>query len=237
MWKEGEVKVAGTRGGKERVQECVSHLMWDTGNVMVDGELILPDNVPLQQTARAAKKFRSDVSPTLIYAVYDVVEPNLPFEERHALLTKLVEDAPANVVLVETVRVENEQELFEAHARFTAQGYEGTMVRSGTDGYNVGHRSNSLLKLKDFLDAEFKIVGAKDGKGSFEGKIIFVCETHDGLNEFDCVPEGTMEYRADLYKNRADHIGKWLTVRFQSLSERNKPQFPIGVDFREDGEF
>ena len=237
MLKEGDGKVAYTRGGKEHVQECVSHLMWDTGNVMVDGELILPDNVPLQQTARAAKKFRSDVSPTLIYAVYDVVEPNLPFEERHALLTKLVEDAPANVVLVETVRVENEQELFEAHARFTAQGYEGTMVRSGTDGYNVGHRSNSLLKLKDFLDAEFKIIGAKDGKGSFEGKIIFVCETHDGLNEFDCVPEGNMEYRADLYKNRADHIGKMLTVRYQSLSERNKPQFPIGVDFREDGEF
>ena len=237
MLKEGDGKVAYTRGGKEHVQECVSHLMWDTGNVMIDGELILPDNVPLQQTARAAKKFRADVSPTLIYAVYDVVEPNLPFEERHALLTKLVEDAPANVVLVETVRVENEQELFEAHARFTAQGYEGTMVRSGTDGYNVGHRSNSLLKLKDFLDAEFKIIGAKDGKGSFEGKIIFVCETHDGLNEFDCVPEGNMEYRADLYKNRADHIGKMLTVRYQSLSERNKPQFPIGVDFREDGEF
>lgn len=236
MLKEGDGLTAWTRGGKKHVQACVSHLMWDTGVNMIDGELILPHMPPLQETSRAAKKFRPDVSPTLIYAVYDVVEPNLSFEGRYALLQGLAENAPPNIRVVETVRVENEQELFEAHARFTAQGYEGTIVRSGPDGYNIGHRSNSLLKLKDFVDAEFRIVSYTDGKGSFEGKMIFICETPNG-NTFNVTPEGTMEYRAELWNDRKQYIGRWLTVRFQTLSEDQIPIFPIGVDVRDVGEF
>ena len=236
MLKKANGHRAWTRGGKEHVQECVSHLMWDTYRYMVDGELILPHMPPLQETSRAAKKFRPDVSPTLIYAVYDIVEPDISFGERSAILSRLVESAPSNVHFVETVKVENEQELFEAHARFTSQGYEGTIVRSGSDGYNIGYRSNSLLKMKDFQDAEFKIVSYTDGKGSFEGKMIFICETSNG-NTFNVTPEGTMDYRKELWNNRKEYVGRWLTVRFQTLSEDQIPIFPIGVDVRDVGEF
>ena len=237
MLKEGDGKAAWTRGGKPHVMECVQHLMWDTGNVMVDGELILPHMPPLQETARAAKKYRPGVSDKLIYAVYDVVEPDMPFAERYELLEKVMKNSPPNVRLVLTVEIANEEELRQRHGEFVQSGYEGAIVRSGQDGYNVGHRSNSLLKFKDFKDAEFKIIGAKDGKGSFKGKVIFICETHDGLNEFDCVPEGPMSYRAELYEDRADYIGRYLTVRYAYLSEENKPIFPIGIDFRNEGEF
>ena len=147
MLKEGDGKIAYTRGGKEHVRECVEHLMWDTGNVMVDGELMLPGNRPLQETSRAAKKFREGVSPTLLYFVYDIVEPNMPFRARSELLRSLVKQAPENVVLVETIEIANERELLEVHKRFTSQGFEGTMIRSGEDGYAIGHRSSSLLKL------------------------------------------------------------------------------------------
>jgi DNA ligase-1 len=233
----GNGSTAWTRGGKKHVRECVEHLMWDAKlNVPIDGELILPHMPPLQETSRAAKKFRPGVSDTLIYCVYDIAAEHLSFSTRYSLLEKLVKEAPENVRLVETRKVNNEQELFEAHAHFVSEGYEGTIIRTDEHGYEVGHRSSSLLKMKDFQDAEFKIVDVVEGKGSFKGKAVFVCETDEGYR-FNTAPEGTMEYRAELWRTRKDHIGKWLTIRFQALTEDGAPQFPVGVEIREEGEF
>jgi DNA ligase-1 len=236
MLKSPNGKVAWTRGGKEHVRECVKHLMWYTDALVVDGELMLPGNRPLQETASAAKKYWRGLSETLIYYVYDVVAPKLPFSKRYELLTELVKKAPPNVKLVVTVKVNNEQELFEAHAKITKLGFEGTIIRTDVGGYEVGHRSNSLLKLKDFQDAEFKIIGVEEGKGNYKGRAILVCETHEG-NQFNVVPEGTQDYRAKLWQTRESLIGQWLTVRYQTLSKDGVPIFPVGVDFRERGEF
>ena len=243
MLKEADGTEAWTRGGKLHVQECVKHLMW-RGEFMADGELILPPFVvdgkqkfhPLQHTAAAAKKFRADTSPTLLYCVYDIVAPDKPFSERYEILQEMALDAPDQVVVVETILVQNEEELFEAHSHFVAEGYEGTIIRSGDGGYEIGHRSNTLLKLKNFFDGEYKIVGAKEGKGSFEGKCCFICVTDEG-KEFSVNPEGTMEYRAHLWETRVEHIGKWLTVRYYSVTDDGKPSHATGIDFREEGEF
>lgn len=234
--KEADGKEAWTRGGKPHVRECVEHLMWKSGDLMTDGELILPDMPVLQVTARAAKKFREDgSSASLIYMVYDVVE-DVEFRIRHNLLTHLELAFPEQVRLVETHVVNNETEIFIWHEDFIRRGYEGTIVRSGDVGYNIGHRSNSLLKLKDFQDSEFLIVDVEEGKGSFKGKAIFVCETAAGYR-FNVTPEGTHEYKAELWDTREQHPGKWLTVRYQDLSEDGAPQFPVGVVIREEGEF
>jgi DNA ligase-1 len=210
--------------------------MWKSEDCIIDGELLLPHMPPLQETSRAAKKFRKGISDTLEYHVYDIVDNKNPFTIRYAKLQRLSKKFPKNVKLVPTEVVNDEQELFEAHSKFVSKGYEGTIVRNFDGLYEIGHRSNSLLKLKDFQDAEFRIVDVEEGKGSFKGKAIFVCENKDGTR-FNCTPEGSMEYREELYRTRKNHIGKWLTVRFQALTEDNVPQFPIGVDIREDGEF
>ena len=63
-----------------------------------------------------------------------------------------------------------------------------------------------------------------------------MCETKGGAR-FNVTPEGTSEYREGLWNGRKKLIGKWLTVRFQTLSNDGVPIFPVGVDFREDGEF
>ena len=204
---------------------------------MVDVRLMLPGSRPLQETSAAAKKFRTGVSDTLEYHVYDVVEPDMPFAARSQLLRELVDNAPVKVWLVVTLEVQNEQELFEAHTGFVAEGYEGTIVRSGEGGYEIGHRSSTLLKVKDFQDAEFLVVDIIEGKGSFEGKAICVCETKSGKT-FKAVPEGTSEHRREVYTNRGKYIGKWLTVRFQTYSNSGTPTGnTVGVDFREEGEF
>lgn len=234
MLMDGET--AWTRGGKDHVRECVQHLLWDTGEYTVDGELLLPGNLPLQVTASAAKKYQRGVSETLQYHVYDLVEPDLPFSKRIELLAALVESgAPRNVKLVPTVLVESEAAVLTAHGVFTDYGYEGSIIRAATGRYEIGYRSHGLLKLKDFQDAEYRVVGVEHGKGSFADKAILVLEAKEGVT-FNAVPMGDEDYRRWLWRERDSLLGQMWTVRYQSLSREGKPIFPVAVAPRDNGD-
>jgi hypothetical protein len=61
-------------------------------------------------------------------------------------------------------------------------------------------------------------------------------ETDSG-ERFNCRPEGSQENRADLFKNRRELVGKYLTVRYFELSKDGIPLFPVGVGVRDLGDF
>ena len=229
-------KECWSRGGKDMVPECVAHLTFDTQGYTIDGELIMPGNVPLEETSQALKAFKPGISEQLTYQVYDVMV-DLPYSDRYDLLKKLLKNAPKNVKLVTGHVAKNEAEVMKYHKQFVKEGFEGVMVRWSDEGYNIGHRSSSLLKYKDFIDAEFKIVGVEEGEGSDKGQAKFICVTKEG-NEFGAKPEGKVEIKQEMWKNRKKLVGQWLTVRYQTITKKTRvPQFPVGVTIREDGEF
>jgi DNA ligase-1 len=155
---------------------------------------------------------------------------------RHQIIADLMHNAPKNVKMVKTVRADDETQVMHLHNLFVHDGYEGTMVRNPDMPYEIGKRSYSLLKLKDFIDSEYKILDVVDGEGSDVGLAIFVLEAERGQT-FNCRPEGTQENRAELYKNRKQLINKYMTVRYQELSRDGVPIFPVGVAIREWSEF
>ena len=224
-------KKAWSRSGKLIIPEVIQHLHFDTGGHIIDGELILPKNVLLQDTMKAIKKFREDLSPKLLYIIYDVVDTNKTFKERLKILDSL--KLPKNVVKAPTVIIDSENDVYQFHKQFVEEGYEGIIVRDGSEGYQIGHRSNQLQKYKNFTDDEFHIVDIIDGDGKFKESAIFVLKTKHG-NMFNCVPEGTMEHRKEIFSNRKSYIGKKLTVRYQELSEDKVPIFPVGVGVRDE---
>jgi DNA ligase-1 len=135
--------------------------------------------------------------------------------------------------IVDTSKVHNEAEMLHKHEVFTADAYEGTMVRSGGDEpYNFQYRDNQLQKYKDFLDDEFKIVGAKEGVGSAEGQATLRCVTKGG-KEFDVRCKGENAVREEQWQNWKSYIGKELTVRYQTLSDEGIPIFPVGIAIRD----
>lgn len=222
-----------SRQGKDFIAEVVAHLVFNTEGFTIDGELLLPSETGgFQDSLRAIKKFRPDVSPKLEYHVYDVVDEKMPFHVRYEMLQKLIAKAPPNVKLVQTHQISSEEEIFEHHARFTAAGFEGTMIRSHAGGYAVGQRNVQLLKLKDFLDDEFTIVGVEQGGGKELGCAIFVCETKD-KKQFNVRPTGNTENRKEMWSQKESYIGEPLTVRFQNLSEDGIPRFPTGIAIRD----
>ena len=237
-------KQGWSRGGKTIIPECIAHIKEEIGElpsgVSLDGELILPSNPLLQKTMTAIKKFRPELSPTLLYWVYDIVDPTRPFSERFEILKSLIPFGESHVILTPTAKVESPSDVSFHHSQFVSDGYEGSIVRFDLGGYDIGHRNNQLLKVKDFVDGEFEILNIIDGGGKFKGAAIFECRA-TATETFTVVPEGDMEYRRDLYKNRKEILSttKYLTVRYQELSKDGVPIFPVGVSLREtkDGGF
>lgn len=168
------------------------------------------------------------------YHVYDFPDPKATNKERNELLQLYKENFEGTPVhIVETLVVNDENELMDAFEHFLAEGYEGCIVRN-MDGLYVNKRSYDLLKIKEFDDSEFKIVGVKVGtKGSMAGKAVFTCEIPN-LGTFDCKMKGSLDELKKYADDPSLVIGKILTVKYQGYTKYGFPRFPVGLRFRED---
>lgn len=168
------------------------------------------------------------------YHVYDIPFPNMTNKERNELLQSYKEKFEGSPIhIVETIVVNDEDELMDAFDHFIEQGYEGCMVRN-MDGKYVNKRSYDLQKVKEFDDAEFKIVGIKVGtKGSMAGKAVFTCQLPNG-ETFDCKMKGSMDELKKYADDPSLVIDKILTVQYQGYTKYGMPRFPVGLRFRED---
>lgn len=233
--------VAWSRQGKLFIPEVYEHLKFETDGIIIDGELMLPrDEFTFQEGMTAIKKYRPELSSRLEYHVYDMYDPNNPdmtFEERKAKIFDIVftargVDFPSQVKPVRTDKVEDDARIMSLHGLNLQEGYEGTIIRDPNSVYTPGHRSVGLLKHKDFVDEEFEIIDTMDGKGKFEGAIMFRCVTAEG-KEFDCGLKGSIDARKAMYLEREKYHGRRLTVKFQEKTDDGIPRFPVGISVRD----
>lgn len=212
------------------VKDFIKHI--NIPNVELDGEIFV-HNCSFQEIIRNVKKYRENTTELLEYWIYDLVIPGMDFEQR----TKIIKDyfknnsKIGNLVYVTTNEVKNETEIFEQHAKFTQQNFEGTIIRNKLGGYILKHRSNNLLKYKDFIDSEFEIVDGKEASGDDVGTVVFVCKVGD--KTFDVRPKGSRELRREWLADIKNIIGKKLIVKYQKVSENGTPIFPVGICLRD----
>lgn len=140
---------------------------------------------------------------------------------------------------VETIELRDEAHMREVEDGFVKdEGYEGLMYRSLKGEYRPDKRSYDLLKVKRWKDAEFPIVGVKEGRGKFAGKAIFECMTVPGRDPnapqpFDCCAPGNFEDREEFLRRRNELPGKQATVKYFDWTEEGKPGFPVGMAVRD----
>lgn len=167
------------------------------------------------------------------YHIYDIVDNKKTFEQRDAELhdlRKSVLQLPT-LIFVETFTVKDDVALMFLFDSWRKTGYEGAMVRNADSLYE-NKRSYGLQKIKEFDDAEFKIVGVQAGRGRMSECAIFTCKQNDGA-EFNCKMEGSLEELKEILLKPKSVLGKKLTVRYQGLTNGNLPRFPIGVCIRD----
>lgn len=215
-----------------------------------DGELYLHE-ATFQDIVGAIKRDESnDLTARIEYWIYDLVDENLSFEDRHAKITdcfrqaypnyhrltkKFTEDSPTDelhIKQVETIKCAEEEKISHWHKIATDKGYEGIMLRNANGKYKVGGRSADLQKVKSFLDQEFDIEWATENKGKLVDTCVFNCITKDGAR-FAVMPEGSEEQRRQYWTDwQSGKIkpGDKLTVKFFSwtTSVPEVPRFPVG---------
>lgn len=115
---------------------------------------------------------------------------------------------------------------------FLAQGYEGAMVRNAKGKYEF-KRSQHLQKIKEFSDAEFRIIRIEEGRGKLAGHGIFVCLADDGVTEFAAKMKGETAKLKEFYEHPEKYIDQLLTVKFQGMTKYGVPRFPVALRLKE----
>lgn len=205
--------------------------------IPVDGELYAP-GYTFQENMKFIKKFvkplpvnvpQKGSSIDVKFNIYDVIS-ELPFIDRYAIASSIAE-LSTNVNLVETHKVTSEEEIIKWHKDFLEQGYEGTMVRWGNEGYKVNGRSSNLLKLKDFHDITCLVVDV-DASEKDQNLGLVVCTYNNKI--FGCGMKFSHKEREEILTNKDKYIGKMAEIRFFEFTDGGLPRFPICVGFRLD---
>jgi len=213
-----------------------------SAGLYLDGELYKHGG-NLQDIAGMARR-KSDMADQdsgIYFQVYDCFTPASPdmnYIDRRALLDRTLALRDLKYIRnTETFEVGHLAEITALYKRFLAEKYEGAMVRLNAPyrySYNSYH-SKVLLKMKETLDAEFRIIGVfAPDKGKTAGALMFVCATKEGA-QFNVTPAMPIEARIALFAkmnqvedNGATHFhnhwkDKMLIVEFGEWTKDKLP--------------
>ena len=164
------------------------------------------------------------------YMVFDLPGLEAPFDERLQRMRDLFAEPPsAHIALVQQFRVGGEAELMARLETVVAGGGEGLMLRDGRS-FHRGGRSDDLLKLKTYRDAEAVVVAHLPGKGKYRGMLgSLLVEMPDGRR----FKLGTG--LADVERRNPPPVGATVTFKYTGTTVNGIPRFASFLRIRDDG--
>lgn len=219
------------------IEKALAPLFDANPDLILDGELynqdLRDDFNTITSLVRKAKHTPETLEKAVRlvqYHIYDVIDADMMFSERSAKVRQLIgENGTGPLRTVETVLAKSLDDIDGYYSKWMEQGYEGQMVRLES-AYQVGRRSNSLLKRKDFITDEFPVVDVHEGEGNWAGCVKRFSLLHeDGKTVFGAGVRGTQEELARLLaeKSKPD----WATLRFFTRTPDGIPRFPVVIDW------
>lgn len=244
LYEDGEVK-SSSRGGGD-YDNATAHIRnhpalveWfeQNQNIVLDGELYVHGR-PLQWISGTARLEQPDArTEELEFWVYDIMDSEADFTQRNEQMLEMAEElnitsdlfAPIltkdlQIRLVPQEEVSGWTNIKKLHDKYVGEGFEGVVIRNPSKLYGFGKRTNDMIKIKEYQDAEFEITGISEGLRDED--MCFTCITEDGI-EFKAKPMGSRELKQEYRDNLDDIIGKMATVKFFYYSEEGTPLQPV----------
>ena len=182
----------------------------------------------------------------LEFYMYDVVKLDMPFSERYELLQEIAkdlnlkefdpfrewEDGDLKIQLVPHVEMTGWFNIKAAHDRYVKDGWEGLVIRQSTSVYKPGSRGSDWIKVKEYKESEYEIVGLSEGLRDED--MCFVMKTPGG-QEFKAKPMGDREQKQWYRDNIDELIGQMGTLKYFEMSGKEGseiPQQPIFICVR-----
>jgi hypothetical protein len=163
------------------------------------------------------------------YLVFDTPLHPGKFEERlEAIRDAITQEKTPHAVAVGQVKCSGKAHVIAEMRKVIDQGGEGLMLRQPGSRYQHG-RSSTLLKVKEFTDAEALVMSHEMGQGRNQFRMgALHCELPNGKQ----LRVGTGF--SDAQRNKPPKKGSIITFKYQELSDEGIPRFPVFLRVRED---
>ena len=242
-----DVVVAYSRTGKEwkNIQHILAELrpfFQKHPDVVLDGELYnhdLRDNfekiISLVRKTKPTDEDRVESAEKVQFHCYDIVNEDWNFEDRNLFrqhnFSYYGNYQCDSVISVDHGLVFNTEEVEVAHREYLDRGYEGSILRKN-ENYEC-KRSWTLMKVKDFSDAEAKIIDWVEGKGKRKGTIgkFQAVDTHG--NEFGMPVMDNFSYLQENFKKMQGWVGKTATFTYFERTKKGSYRHPLFKSIRD----
>lgn len=229
--KDGSVTLISRDGRTiENMNHIVKELSSIKQDVILDGELYA-HGLSFQENMKLIKKYRKDESESVKYHVYDMVSDENFFDRVNKAHTIVVRLKPSYIETVFTAKISKKEDIKNSHTANLINGYEGSMIRWGNEGYKVNSRSSNLLKYKDFQDIDAVITDVTAAEQRPEWGVPTL--EYNGKT-FRAGLKYSHEDRKEFLTNKDKYIGKIANIRFFEYTDDGLPRFPIMVGIHED---
>ena len=197
--------------------------------MILDGELFT-ERKNFQETVSIVRNSGMNKEwEKITYMVFDIPSMKDTFESRYQYLERFLNThQSSSIKLLEHTKCVNMEEMETKLDTIIKLGGEGIMLRQPKSEYVEG-RSNTLLKVKNFYDAEAIVIDIADGRGRHKGR----------MGALICKMESGKQFRvgtgfSDAVRNDPPKVGSIITYRFQELTKDKIPRFPSFVGPRID---
>lgn len=239
--------VAYTRNG--RTIDSVGHILEQfescKNDFVLDGEIM--GVTGFDEDSGKIRKKGEGPNLSLTYNVFDCVRrgewhsrETVPYSERRKCLELLITSKPdlKHVKLVPSLQLPPDstaRDMFEKRDHFIALGYEGAMLKS-IDAPYVFKRSDAILKLKDFVDADCRVVDWFEGRGKHKGRLGGIVVEDDAGVQTRVGSGFSDAQRDELWRDQIALPGRIAEVQYQNKTAEGSMRFPVFVQFRPDKE-
>lgn len=168
------------------------------------------------------------------------------------------------IIFVGSFLLKTPEAIKRRYLRALQENYEGLILRVADAFYEPGHNnyhSHNILKIKELMRDEFRLVAYSTGKGKAEGQVKFTCaireenvlnaikyfrqkgrifevDVNSAIGEtFGVAPKLPADERVALYNKlvsgEINITDKLYTVEFRDWTDKLKPAQPVGIAFFE----
>ncbi len=199
-------------------------------DIALDGELWIKRGAFAEVSGTVRKMQPVDAEwRHVVYKVFDQPNRYTVFSDRYQQLQIQIRKVNADhVQLVEQRTVTSHQALMLERDQITKAGGEGLMLRRHDRIHSAG-RSDDLLKVKPYDDAEGRVIAHLPGKGKHTGRMgALLIKLADG-RQFKIGTGFT-----DLERENPPPIDSLITFRYQGLTRKGLPRFARFLRIRSD---
>jgi len=212
-------------------------------SVVLDGEICIVDENGAEDFQGIMKliKRKNFTIPNPKFKLFDVLSYDdfyrkysaEPLSDRQEKAKHILKDYTGNKVeLVEQIKVESVEHLATLINTAREKGWEGLILRKNCE--YKGKRSNDLLKVKDMIDAEYKVVSIETGPFRIiENGVEVTIDTLTAvvINHKDnpvSVGSGFSLVERKLYfENPEKIVGKTITVRYFEETKNQQGKYSL----------